>query len=313
MSTESQPLLSIVLPLFNEEETVPLLLECLGALGEHLKEVQWEVIFIDDHSTDETQSLLKEACADSSGMRYFRLAHNSGSHVAILAGLERARGACAVFLAADLQDPPELIPEMLRLWKDGHHVVWAVRESRKGVSFFERFSAGIFYWLINHFSNVTLPPTGSDFALLDRAVIDALLASITATPSLCGEIARLGFRQGQMPYIKDARQHGRSKWTLSMKFKLFIDSMVAFSYVPMRIMTCMGFGVSALAFFYAAVVVLLHLMVEQTVEGWATTMIVLLGLGGSQMIMMGVLGEYLWRSLEESRKRPNYFIEDEIQ
>lgn len=312
MTVAGPPLLSLVLPVFCEEESIPGLVERLESLRGELSDAAVEVVFVDDHSTDRTPDLLKEACRRHPWMRYFRLASNGGSHVAIVAGLAQARGEAAVLLAADLQDPPELIPELVREWRAGSRVVWAVRESREGVPLRDRAAARLFYWLMNRFSGVRLPPTGSDFALLDRAVVDALLASVGSHPNLFGEIARLGFSQARVPYVKRARALGRSKWTLGMKTKMALDAMVSFSYVPMRLMIYLGLVVSALAFLYIVVIVALHFAVDNPIQGWASTMVAVLGLGGLQMVMLGLIGEYLWRNLEASRRRPLYFIEERL-
>lgn len=310
MAIGNSQLLSVVLPVFDEEQSVPPLLERLTTLPGELPELELEVIFVDDASTDGTGSLLKAACRERGWMRYYRLARNSGSHVAILAGLTQARGDAAVFLAADLQDPPDLIPELARRWRDGSRIVWAVRGKREGLSLPDRATAGLFYWLMNRFSSVRLPPTGTDFALLDRSVVDALLASVGRNPNIIAEIARLGFAQTEVPYVKRRRELGHSKWTLGAKVKASLDAMVGFSHVPMRVMTWVGISVTALAFIYGLVIIGLRLVVSQPVQGWTSTMVVLLALGGLQMMMLGLLGEYLWRNLEESRRRPLFFIEE---
>ncbi len=302
--------LDIIIPVFNEEPNIPILLERLRDLQKQIASVEIEVLFVDDHSMDNSPTLLKDTCIQNEGYHYLRLSRNSGSHIATLAGLEHARGNCAVFLAADLQDPPELIPQMLELWRQGSHVVWALREHREGISWSEKFFSNAFYRLLNRFGQVRMPPRGSDFALLDRTVIDALLQSASTSPSLGGEIARLGFRQAQIPYTKAKRQFGGSKWSFGRKLSAFADAFVLFSYIPLRVMSYLGMVCSLLGFLYALVVIFLRLFAGTPIEGWASLMVVVLLLGGIQMIMLGVLGEYLWRTLEETRRRPLYFIED---
>jgi dolichol-phosphate mannosyltransferase len=311
MDISGKAILSIVIPVFNEEESIPALQTRLRSFLATFDAVDTEVIFVDDHSTDRTQAKLKTACNETANFRYIRLAANSGSHVAVLAGLRYARGDCAVFLAADLQDPPELIPKMLALWRQGNHVVWAVREERKGVSFFEKFFANAFYWLLIHVARVAMPPTGSDFALLDRKVIDALLESAGACPSLCCQIARLGFVQTHIPYTKEARQFGETKWNLRRKLVAFADAFVGFSYVPLRAMAYLGIACSLSGFGYAVFIIVHRIIFGGGQTGWPSLMVVVLLIGGIQMTMLGVLGEYLWRTLEEARRRPNYFIEDQ--
>ncbi|HEY3975001.1 MAG TPA: glycosyltransferase family 2 protein [Candidatus Sulfotelmatobacter sp.] len=304
------PELSIVIPVFNEEVVLPVLIERLRTFIDRLAPLETEIILIDDHSADNSPQLLKKICGQDSRFRYARLARNSGSHVAILAGLAQARGECSVFLAADLQDPPELILQMLDLWRSGHHVVWAVREEREGISKADLFLANTFYRLLNFLGEVNLPPRGSDFALLDRKVADALLKSAGSNPSIGGEIARLGFSSAQITYTKEKRAAGGSKWTLKRKLKAFADAFVSFSYAPLRAMSYLGMMFSFLGFAYALVVICVRLMTRTPVQGWASLIVVVLVLGGVQMMMLGVLGEYLWRTLEAARQRPIYFLEE---
>ncbi len=302
--------LSIIIPLFNEEAVFPALIERLRSFANRLTPLVTEIILIDDHSSDRSPQLLRELCHSDERFRYARLARNGGSHVAVLAGLARARGACAVYLAADLQDPPELILQMLELWRGGHHVVWAVREAREGVSKSDLILSNAFYRLLNFLGEVNLPPRGSDFALLDRKVIDALLKSAGSHPSIGGEIARLGFSSAQITYTKAQRAAGTSKWTFKKKLAAFADAFVAFSYAPLRAMSYLGMIFSLLGFVYALLVIVNRLTTRTPVQGWSSLIVVVLVLGGVQMMMLGVLGEYLWRTLEAARQRPIYFLEE---
>lgn len=304
------PDLSIIIPVFNEEAVLPALVERLRGFADRLVPLATEIILVDDHSDDQSAGMLKQICRQDKRLRYIRLAKNSGSHVAILAGLGQARGECAVFLAADLQDPPELILQMLDLWRAGHHVVWAVRDERQGVSRVDLFLSNTFYRLLNLLGEVNLPPRGSDFALLDRKVVEALLKSTGSHPSIGGEIARLGFSSAQISYTKEKRAAGGSKWTVKRKLTAFADAFVSFSYVPLRAMSYLGMVFSLLGFLYAFLVLVLRLTTHTPVQGWSSLIVVVLVLGGVQMMMLGILGEYLWRTLEAARQRPIYFLED---
>jgi len=297
-------------PVFNEEAVIPALAERLRALAKQLAPLAVEIILVDDHSSDRSPELLRELSRADFRFRYYRLARNSGSHLAILAGLAQARGECAVFLAADLQDPPELISQLLELWRAGSKIVWATREEREGVSRVDVFLSNTFYRLLNWLGEVNLPPRGSDFALLDRKVIDALLQSAGSNPSIGGEIARLGFSCSQIAYTKDKRAAGETKWTFRKKLAAFADAFVAFSYAPLRAMSYLGFTCSLLGFLYALLVIVLRLMTRTPVQGWSSLIVVVLVIGGVQMMMLGVLGEYLWRTLEAARQRPTYFFEE---
>jgi len=306
----SRPELSIVIPVFNEEAVIPALLERLRGIADQLAPLAIEILLVDDHSSDRSPELLRAVSLRDPRFRYARLARNSGSHIAVLAGLAESRGQCAVFLAADLQDPPELIPRMLEFWRNGSHIVWAVREEREGVSKFDVFLSNTFYRLLNLMGEVNLPPSGSDFALLDRKVIEALLKSTGSHPSIIGEIARLGFSQGQIGYTKERRAAGATKWTLGRKLKAFADAFVLFSYTPLRAMSYLGIACSLSGFAYALLVIIVRLRSSIPVQGWSSLMVAVLVLGGVQMMMLGVLGEYLWRTLEAARRRPVYFLEE---
>lgn len=302
--------LSIIIPVYNEEAVLPALIGRLRGFLVRLAPLDVEIILVDDHSTDRSPELLKEICRSDARFRYARLAKNGGSHVAILAGLVQARGECAVFLAADLQDPPELILRMLDLWRAGHHIVWAVKDEREGVSKIDLFLSNLFYRLLNLLGELNLPPRGSDFALLDRKAVEALLQSAGSNPSIAGEIARLGFSSAQISYTKEKRAAGDSKWTLKKKLTAFADAFVSFSYAPLRAMSYLGMLFSLLGFLYALAVVAVRLTTRTPVQGWSSLIVVVLVLGGVQMMMLGVLGEYLWRTLEAARQRPTYFLEE---
>jgi len=222
--------------------------------------------------------------------------------------MNHAKGDCVVFMASDLQDPPELIAGMVAQWQQGYQVVWAVREKIEGISLARKLLSGLFYKLMNSYGEITLPPTGADFALLDKKVVQALLKSAGTTPSLGGLIASLGFRTYELKYIKQARKFGKSKWTLAKRIKSFIDAFVLFSFAPMRFMSYLGLFLSAFGFIYALFIIA-NRVISRPTPGYASIMVAILIIGGFQMIMLGVLGEYLWRNLEEARKKPLFFIE----
>jgi glycosyltransferase involved in cell wall biosynthesis len=304
-------LLSVVVPCFNEAEGMPMLLDRLLAMRAQLQQLaSVEFIFVDDHSTDETARLLDQLCDQHSFVKYIRLSKNSGSHVAIIAGMTHAKGDAAVFLAADLQDPPEMVVTMFEKWSEGYDVVWAVRRERLGISRFELLFSRMFYYLLNRMTNMKFPSKGADYALIDRRVINGLVDAAGSKPSLVALIVWLGFKQLEIPYTKEERKFGKSKWNLSKKLNAFADAFVGFSYFPMRFMSLLGFSAAFIGFLYAVFVIIMRFVIGDPIEGWASLMVVTLIIGGLQMLMLGVLGEYLWRNLEESRKRPLFLIED---
>jgi polyisoprenyl-phosphate glycosyltransferase len=307
--------ISLVLPAFRESASLRLLLPRL--LGDDLGVEVLETIVVDDHSDDGTLDVVRSLAAADGRVRGLRLARNSGSHLAILCGLKASRGDAAVVLAADGQDPPELVPRLVQEWSRGAQVVWAVREAREGESRRTRLLSRLFYAVMNSVSDVRLPPGGADFFLIDRCVIDALAAVPEHRVSLFTLLASLGFRQEEIPYTKLARQEGRSRWTLRRKVSLFVDSLLGYSTVPLRLATGFGFLYAGAGFVYAALLVTNKLSGGRIfgavpITGFAALMTVLLISAGTILVVLGIIGEYLWRALEEVRGRPRFLIEASV-
>lgn len=311
MNEQPAMLLSIVTPAFNEARSIPELHDRLTAVLSGL-ELQWEWVVVDDHSPDGTWTVLRELAAREPRLKAVRLARNSGSHTALACGLQHARGDCAAVLAADLQDPPETLPALLEKWRAGAKIVWAVREEREGESAATKGFARLYYGIMRRFVGISeMPATGADFFLLDRRVIDVLNVFKEANVSLMALLTWMGFKQDRILYVKQARQHGQSGWSMEKKLKLVVDSVTSFTYKPIRFMSYAGFIVALAGFLYALVVVV-NALVGKPSPGWSSLMIVLLLVGGLQMLMMGVLGEYVWRALDEARNRPRFIVEDEV-
>ncbi len=312
-SSGEAPTISIVTAFFNETENLPLFRERITALLDGMSE-SGEVVLLDDHSSDDSPALARRWAEEDPRVKYVRLSRNSGSHAAFSAGLRYATGDCAVLLAADLQDPPETIPELLDRWRDGSDVVWAVRVGREGEKWSTKALAGAYYWLMRRVALPDMPAKGADFLLVDRKVVDAYNEIAEKNTSILGMILWMGFRQSFVPYVKQARHGGESKWTLTKKFKLFIDSLVSFSYAPIRIMSLAGCSLAVVGLAYALVVVVGRLQGwVATGSGFAALMTVLLVGQGITMMMLGVLGEYVWRTYDESRGRPRYIVEDSVR
>ncbi|HLX96846.1 MAG TPA: glycosyltransferase family 2 protein [Verrucomicrobiae bacterium] len=301
--------LSLIVAAFNEEQSLPRLYERIVRLDWHALGMEIEIIFVDDHSRDRTLQILRGFAAQDSRVKWLRFSRNFGSHKAFTAGLEYATGDAAVILAADLQDPPETIPLLVDKWRAGAKVVWAVRGARAGESRLNKIFARLYYLLMRRYAIAELPQTGADFLLMDRVVMDALRAAPERNTSLLALVQWMGFEQAQIVYTKEARQAGVSKWTFFKRIKLAVDSFVSFSYVPIRLMSLLGFCSAALGFLYALFLVIRRILYEAPIEGWTSLICVVLITSGVQLIMLGVLGEYLWRTFDESRRRPRYLIE----
>src|SRR5262245_49140884 len=291
------PTLSVIIPCFNEEQNLPIIYERVRAVLD-AQELSWELIAVDDHSSDRTFEVGSQLARADARVRVVRLARNIGSHTAIMCGLDHALGTAAGMMAADLQDPPEVILELLERWRDGDQVVWAIRAARKGVGTVDSAFSRVFHALSARIiGHEELAAHGADLFLVDRVAIDTLAQHREANLSLFSLLGWLGFRQGAVSYVKEERQHGRSGWTLQKKLKLFVDSITAFSYFPIRLMSLVGVGTACFGFIYALFVTVRALMFGSPVEGWTSLMIVVLVMGGVQMTMLGILGEYLLRRL----------------
>lgn len=298
-------MLSILTPAFNESSNLDALyarvVSTMQVLGG-----DWEWLIVDDHSRDDTFAVIARLSQADPRVRGLRLARNSGSHVAITCGLHHVRGEAAVMMAADLQDPPETLGTMLASWKAGAQVVWAVRRQQPGEKGHAGFAA-FYYWVMRNVVGMKeMPATGADFFLVDRAVIDAFRQFPERSVSVLALITWLGFRQDYIQYDKQPRAGGTSGWTRARKIKLVIDSVTAFSEAPIRACTYGGVGLGAVGLlaFVAGLALLPNL-------GGGLLMLVgaVVGLAGLQLLALGIIGEYVWRALEESRRRPPYLIE----
>jgi dolichol-phosphate mannosyltransferase len=298
----------LITPAFNEAENLPVLYERVRSVMEQAG-ADWQWIIVDDSSEDNTYSVLCELAQKDPRIGAIRLSRNYGSHLAIRCGLRYAKCECAVILAADLQDPPEIIPDLISEWRAGARVVWAERGRSPNESRRYQTGARLYYALMRHLVGIRkLPPSGADVVLLDADVIKAVSQFRETNVSLFILIAWLGFRQSTISYEKGARLYGKSGWTLTGLVKLVIDSITAFSYLPIRAITYFGVIVAIVGFLYA-IWIIFAALTGNPPEGWASLMVVVLVLSGFQMLMLGVLGEYLWRALDEARSRPPFILE----
>jgi len=307
------PTLSMVTAFYNEEPNLPELRRRLESIAARLApDYACEFVLVDDHSGDRSGALAEEWAAQDGRVSYVRLARNCGSHAAFAAGLAATDGDCAVLLAADLQDPPELIPRLLERWRAGHEVVWAVRSAREQVRWTARLTSGLYYALMRRYALPNMPRKGADFLLLDRQVIDALGRLSAKHSSLLGLVLWLGFRQTEVEYTKQARHAGRSKWTLAKKVKLFTDSLLSFSTAPLRLVNLAAGGLAAAAAAGLAIV-LAFVLSGGSIAGWVWVVLAVLGVGALQLGATAVLGAYLWRTFDEARRRPLYVVQKTLK
>jgi len=300
---------TVAVPVFNEVESLPELYqrvrEAMGTLGE-----DWELILVDDGSTDGSADVIQDLAKKDAHVRPVIFARNFGHQIALTAGLDYSRGAAVIVMDADLQDPPEVIPELIGKWREGYEVVYAVRKRRQGETFFKKLTASLFYRLINRITDVNLPLDAGDFRLLDRKVVDTLNRMREKHRFPRGMTVWVGFRQIGVPYERAARFAGETKYPFSKMFLLAINAITSFSYFPLQLATYFGFicaGVSALAI---PIVIALRLAGNQAFFGQASTLIAVLFLGGVQLISLGIIGEYLGRLYDEARDRPLYIVRE---
>jgi glycosyltransferase involved in cell wall biosynthesis len=300
--------ISVVIPVYFNAATLPRLAERLRAL-ESSADYDLEVIFVDDGSRDSSWERILEITHVWRNARGVRLTRNFGSQMAILAGLREAKGDAVAVLSADLQEPPELLPDMVQAWRRGATAVLAVRRSRPE-SWGSRAASRIYYRTLRRLAFPTMPDGGFDCFLIGRSAIEFLIQSHEIHTSLPGLILWGGFPAALVPYDRVVREEGRSRWTLAKKLKYFIDSVISFSYAPMRWMSVAGTVLALVSFAYAAFLIFFRLIHGQIIQGWTTTMVVLAFLSGVQLLSLGILGEYLWRTLDAARARQEYLVRD---
>jgi len=301
----SEPtLLSVVAPVLDERPSIETFCQRVAAT---LSGRPYELIIVDDGSTDGTGDRLDELAEADPRLRVLHLSRNFGHQAALTAGLEAARGDVVVMLDADLQDPPELIGRMVECWAAGSDVVYAVRERRSGESAFKLMSARWFYRVFNALTDLPLTPDSGDFRLLDRRALDALLSMPERSRFLRGMTVWVGFTQTAVPYEREARHAGETKFTLRRMTRFSLDAISSFSHAPLQLATYAGFLFSAVAFLAMVAVALLRLFGAYQ-SGFATITIVVLLLGGIQLIAIGVIGEYLGRIYDEVKQRPMYIV-----
>jgi dolichol-phosphate mannosyltransferase len=305
------PTLSVVLPVYDERENIEHLFARLAPALEDAAGTSWEVVFVDDGSRDGSSEMLDLLAGRERRVRVVHLSRNFGHQAALQAGLDRAEGSAVVLMDADLQDPPELVPELARRWREGFEVVYALRRGRKeGLP--KRAAYALFYRTLKAISEIDLPADAGDFCLLDRRVVDALAALPERNRFLRGLRSWVGFRQVGVQYERDARASGKPKYTLSKLVRLALSGYVGFSALPLRAAAWLGFAAAAVGFAVGVWAIVTRLLQIPSPRGWASTIAVILFVGGIQLLVLGVIGEYLGRVYDEVRRRPTYIVGSEV-
>lgn len=305
-------LLSIVVPCYNEEQVIVETNRQLVATLAALDGLDFEIVYVDDGSSDATADLLRAVQDTDPHARVVRLSRNFGHQLAVSAGLEHATGDGVVIIDADLQDPPDVIPEMVARWRDGYDVVYGMRTDRAGETAFKLWTAKLFYRFINRLSKVQLPLDVGDFRLLDRRVVDVLLAMPERDRFLRGMVSWIGFRQIAVMYSRAERRAGESKYPLFKMLQFAADGVISFSLTPLRLALWVGFLSIGLAFAGILYALIIRLYTNDWVRGWTSIFTAVLFIGGAQLVTLGIIGEYIGRIYAEVKRRPLYVIQERL-
>jgi len=310
MATD-HPTLSVVAPCFNEEGVLHELYRRISQVLDGSGET-WELVLVNDGSRDRTPEFMRELHAQDDRVKVVDFARNFGHQIAVTAGMDYAQGDAVVLIDADLQDPPELILEMLAKWREGYEVVYAIRAERKGETWFKEFTAKMFYRIIYKITDIDIPMDTGDFRLMDRKVVNALKTMHEKHRFMRGMSVWVGFRQTGVKYVRAERYAGETKYPLKKMLKFAMDGITSFSYFPLQLATYIGFIAALLAVLGIIVTIILRLSGSHAFLGQATTLVSVLFLGGVQLICLGILGEYLGRIYDEVKGRPLYIVREAL-
>ena len=302
--------ISLLIPAYNEEQVLEYLFPRLNALAQSQKEYAFEFLFINDGSKDATLDIIKEYAEKDTRVSYINLSRNFGKEIGMVAGLDHAKGDAVVVIDADLQDPPELIPEMISLWEEGYDDVYAKRRSREGESWLKKFTSKQYYRLLQRVTRVPIQEDTGDFRLLDRRVVEALKQFRESQRNAKAMFSWVGFRKKEILYDRDPRAAGETKWNYVKLIELALDGITSFTTAPLRLSTYAGIIISGLTFIYLIVLIVRTIFFGTDLAGYPSMMAVILFLGGVQLISLGIIGEYVGRIFNETKGRPLYFIEE---
>ena len=308
--TKDKEVCSVVIPVFNEEENLELLHHRLFKVLKNLCQ-NYEIIFVDDGSEDNSLKIMRKIGKTNERVRIISFSRNFGHQIAITAGIDYASGSAVIVMDADLQDPPEVIPRLVEKWREGCDTVYAIRESRKD-PLLKRAIAFVFYRLFQRMSDVDIPVDAGDFRLMSRRVVDILKSMPERNRYLRGLASWVGFNQARVRYARDERYAGQRKYTLWKSASLSLDGITSFSHLPLRLAIHLGLVVSLVGFLYGAIIIILALVFSRVVPGWATLMAAVIFLGGVQLVVVGIIGEYIGRIYVEVQQRPLYLIKQKI-
>jgi len=302
--------ISILIPAYNEEQVLEPLMIRLANLANNTKNYDFEFLFVNDGSKDKTLDIIKDYAEKDPRVSYVNLSRNFGKEIGMIAGLDHVTGDATVIIDADLQDPPELIPEMIRLWEDGYDDVYAKRKSREGESWLKKFTSKMYYKTLQRVTRIPIQEDTGDFRLLDRRVVEALKQFRESQRNTKAMFSWVGFHKKEILYNRDPRAAGETKWNYIKLVELAIDGITSFTTAPLRISTYAGIIVSVFAFIYLVFLLVRTIFFGTDLAGYPSMMAVILFLGGVQLLSLGIIGEYIGRIFNETKQRPLYLIEE---
>ena len=309
MEQEKRKLITILVPAYNEQEVLHLLYDRLVKLMNENTGYDFEILLVNDGSKDKTFEIMQELREKDKRFCYLNLSRNFGKETAMIAGLDYCNGDAVVIIDADLQDPPELIPEMIKYWEEGYDDVYAKRKSREGETWLKKFTSKMYYKVLQGFTRIEIQKDTGDFRLLDRRCVEALKSMRENQRYTKGLFSIIGYNKKEILYDRDPRAAGQTKWNYGKLIDLSIDGITSFTTSPLRWAAILGIMISGVAFIYMIYIIIKTLATGIDVPGYASLMVVILFLGGIQLIFLGIIGEYLGRTFNESKHRPLYFIE----
>ena len=302
--------ISILIPCYNEQESLPALYKRLKVLTESIKDYKFEILFVNDGSRDNTLKIIKELRQQDDSINYVDLSRNFGKEIAMIAGIDHINSDAMIVMDADLQDPPELIKEMLYWWEQGYKDVYAKRKSRAGETWFKKWSSHTYYKVLQKVTRIPVQPDVGDFRLLDRQCIDALKQMRESQRYTKGLFSWIGFDKKEILFDRDARVAGKTKWNYFSLFNLAVEGITSFTIFPLRLASIIGMLIAALAIIYMLFIIIKKLIYGGDVAGYPSLISVILFIGGVQLVFLGIMGEYLGRIFNETKGRPLYFVKE---
>lgn len=302
--------ISVIIPAYNEEESLPLLYERMEKLIDSMENYEFEILFVNDGSKDKTIEIIKQMRQEDNRICYVDFSRNFGKEIAMIAGLDYATGDCVIFMDADLQDPPELIPELIKYWEEGYDDVYAKRRSRKGESFLKKFTSKMYYKVLQHLTKVEIQRDTGDFRLLDRRCVNALKKLRESQRNTKSMFSWIGYKKKEVLYDRDPRVAGKTKWNYIKLVDLAIDGITSFTTSPLRLSTFIAIPTFAVLFIYFIYVIAKCLVIHEVIQAFQAIILLILFFSGIQILLFGIVGEYLGRIFNETKNRPLYLVNE---